>query len=292
MRLWKTYLQPKSVEDALAYLQSSAGRGAVIAGGTDLILDLAQDRHSPVNVLVDVSEIDEMRQVRREGDQIFLGAAVTHAEVVCNPILRTHAACLVEACGLIGGPQVRGIATIGGNVARALPAGDGSIALLALDAIAQVAGVNGREWRPLLELFAGPGETSLDRHSEVLVGFRIHARHPGEGSAFGRIMRPQGVAIAILNMAAWMQQSQDGLVREARIAIGPAGPRPFRARNTETGLVAKRLGNDSLREARKALLEEVNVRTSPHRATMEYRRHLAGILLNQTLMAAQARARE
>jgi carbon-monoxide dehydrogenase medium subunit len=140
------------------------------------------------------------------------------------------ATALTEACGLIGGPQVRVVATLGGNVAHALPAGDGTIALLALDADAELASLGKREWLPLAELFAGPGQTTFDRTRQVLVGFRVPLTVYREASAFYRVMRPQGVAIAILNVACWMRLSPSGEIEDVRIPAdgGPTwrAPRP------------------------------------------------------------------
>ena len=207
MPTWQHYLQPQSVDEALRYLQTAPGPARVIAGGTDLLIDLQQGRHPPVSTLVDVSCIPEMREIRAEDGIIHLGAAVTHAEIVRSPLLARAAPCLVEACGLIGGPQVRNVATLGGNVAHALPAGDGTIALLALGAEVQVAGPGGRRWLPVEDLFLAPGRTVLDGKPELLLGFRLPMPGPGEASAFQRVMRPQGVAIAILNMAVHLRAS-------------------------------------------------------------------------------------
>src|SRR3990172_9853527 len=138
---WQRYLQPEKVEEALAALDSAGGRGRLVAGGTDLLLDIQQGRHPPVDVLVDVARIGEMRGVRVEGESIWIGAAVPHAEIIAHPVLQARATALTEASGLIGGPQVRVVATLGGNVAHALPAGDGTIALLALDAPAEPASI-------------------------------------------------------------------------------------------------------------------------------------------------------
>lgn len=289
MNLWKHYLQPSSIELGLEYLNSVPGPNVVVAGGTDLLLDMQQGRHSPVHTMVDVTGITEMREIREEGDHVFLGATATHKDIVGNTLLKQHAQCLVEACGLIGGLQVKNVATIGGNVAHALPAGDGTIALLALGAEAQIASMEGRSWRPLEELFAGPGETTFDRSRELLVGFRLPMIGEYEASAFQRVMRPQGVAIAILNMSVWLHCSMDGVVEDVRLAVGPAGPRPFRARKTEDALRGKRLEGETLPLASRELLKEARVRTSPHRATQEYRKHLIPVLLERVMQVAKAR---
>lgn len=294
MASWEHYLRPRTVDEALAILAEADGAARIVAGGTDLLLDLQQGREPPVLALVDITDIPELQAIATVEDEIYLGAAVTHTTIVDDPILTENAACLVEACRLIGGPQVRNVATIGGNVAHALPAADGTIALLALDAQAEIASSGGRRWVKLEQLFRGPGEPTFDRVREILVGFRLKKRLPGETSAFRRIMRPQGVAIAILNMAAWLRKPPGSIVEDVRLAVGPAGPRPVRARQTEEFLRGRDIGADVLAEATEVLLEEVQLRTSPHRATSEYRKHLVGILLRRTIEAAvgaeQARA--
>ncbi len=304
MPIWQNYLQPTSLAEALQALAAAPGRAEIIAGGSDLLIDIQQGRHPAVDTLVDVTAVPELRALHLEDDHLFLGAALTHHEIVTSPLLQQHARALVEACALIGGPQVRNLATIGGNVAHGLPAGDGTIALLALDAQAQVAGPQGTRWLPLEALFTGPGQTIL-RHQEVLVGFRLQRSGPGESSAFWRVMRPQGVAIAILNMGAWLRLSapiagslagatggRSGIVDDLRLAAGPAGPAPFRARRTEAALrgraLAELLDEGTLGRAAESFLAEASLRTSPHRASAGYRRHLVPVVLREVLERACA----
>ena len=143
MTLYKEYLRPETIMQAVNDLSKSSGSVAIIAGGTDLLLDIRQGRHHPVDRLIDVSGILEMQEISQEGTSIYLGAGVTHKEIISNPLMIEHAQCVVEGCGLIGGPQVRNVATIGGNVSHALPAGDGTIALLALDTDVQLVSSEG-----------------------------------------------------------------------------------------------------------------------------------------------------
>lgn len=291
MAFWQTYLTPGSLADALAALRESRGSARVIAGGTDLLLDLQQGRHPPLDTLIDLSRVPELREIREEGDAIFLGAAVTHAELLANPLVSAHAACLGQACALIGGPQVRNVATLGGNVAHALPAADAAIALVALAARAELATFEARRETPIEALFAGPGQVTFDRAHTILVGFQIRKRQPGEGSAFDRVMRPQGVAIAILNMALWVRLEASNRIAEARLAVGPSGPRPARARLAEAALLGQPAEQVDLTHVIDALRAECRLRSSPHRATHEYRRHLLAVLLSRTLPAALQGAR-
>jgi CO/xanthine dehydrogenase FAD-binding subunit len=286
MTMWQKYHSAQSVDEALSLLGDSAGGARLIAGGTDLLIDIQQGRQAAPERMIDISGIPELLAIEQRPDGFFLGAGVTHAQIVGHPVLQQGAACLVQACGLIGGPQVRNVATIGGNVAHALPAADGSIALLALEAEAQIAGPEGRSWRPIEDLYSGPGRPAFDPAREMLVGFRFQLADQHQHSAFERVMRPQGVAIAILNMAVWVDLDDQQLCRRARIAIGPAGPRPVRARRTEDFLRGKPLQPEVLEQAVQPLLAETSMRTSPHRATAEYRRHLAGVLLQRTVAKA------
>ena len=290
MSLWAEYHTPTTVDGALEILLHADGVARLIAGGTDLLLDMQQGREAPAHTLVDVTQIEEMKRISIEADSIFVGGAVTHAEIVRSPVLQANAACLVQASGLIGGPQVRTVATLGGNVAHGLPAGDGSIALLALEAEVGITATGGRRWVPVESFFRGPGAVILDREREILVGFRVPVAGKQEASAFQRVMRPQGVAIAIQNMAVWVRWGPGGVIDDIRLAVGAAGPRPIRARRAEAMLSGRTWDAQVGREASEALLQEASLRTSPHRATAEYRRMLVGVLLQRVIEAALAAA--
>jgi CO/xanthine dehydrogenase FAD-binding subunit len=285
MNLWTNYLVPKSLSEALDALASAPPPVVPIAGGTDLLLDFAQGRRSPPKTLVDLNSVSEMTALELRAGKLFIGAAVPLSSITRNPLVRRHAPALLEACELIGGPQVRNVATLGGNVAHALPAADGTIALLALDATAEIAGPAGNSLRPIGELFVGPGMSALKSGQELIVGFHIPTAQPGEGSSFRRIMRPQGVALPIVNLAVWLE-CQDETVAAARVAVGPGGPKPWRANAAEQLLAGSRRSGEAVDAALNALLAEVGFRSSRRRATAEYRRHLVKGLFAETVGAA------
>ncbi len=290
MPLWKHYYLPETVEAALADLARYEGQARVVAGGTDLLLEMQQGRKPPVAALVDVTRIPEMRRIALEGDSVYVGGAVTHTEIVASELLAQRATCLVESCGVIGGPQVRNVATLGGNVAHALPAADGTVSLVALEAEAEVAGPGGRSWQPLLDLFAGPGKSRVDQTRELIVQFRFAPTGERSRTAFKRIMRPQGVALPILAMAAWAEFEADGLtVASARIALGPAGPAPLRAREAEAYLGGRRLTAETLKDVAQRVLAEARLRTSPHRASREYRIELIDVLVRRNFDSIRRR---
>lgn len=293
---WQQYYTPDSVAGALALLHAYGPAAQIIAGGTDLILDMQQGHsHAPPAALVDVTHIAGLNEIRQEGDWIVLGAAVTHAQIEQNALLRAHAAALVESCGVVGGPQVRNVATLGGNVAHALPAADGTIGLLVLGAEAQVSTWQAEgpqsQWQPLLSLFAGPGRNTLTE-GQMISAFRVPLLPERTGSAFDRIMRPQGIALPILGLAVRVQVDEArARVVDAAIAIGPAGPVPFRALHAEAVLTRAPLFDDSVIDAAIAAAQaEVHLRTSKHRASREYREELLPVLLRRVLQRAFGRA--
>lgn len=289
MKIWNNYYLAESIEDALAMSSTAPGSTRFIAGGTDLLLDLQQGRQNPLDTLIDVTNIPEMTLLEIRQERLFIGAAVPLYQVVESPLVQVHAQAVYEACSLIGGPQVRNTATLGGNVAHALPAADGTIALLAMDAQASIVGMNGERQLHMGELFLGPGRSTLEENHELLLGFSLPLKNGRQASTHRRIMRPQGVAIAILNMAIWLQRT-DQEIEDIHIAVGPAGPTPFRAINTESVLRGQVYGPDIIHMAMETLLAEARFRTSPHRATEQYRRHMAGVLLHQAVEIAWNRA--
>ncbi|RPH63045.1 MAG: xanthine dehydrogenase family protein subunit M [Chloroflexi bacterium] len=289
MKLWKEYLRPTTVTDALSALATGPGPAMPIAGGTDLMLDLQQGRHDPVHTLVDLTFIPEMTALEVRGDELFIGAAKPVSKVVESDLVLRHAQALVESAGLIAGPQVRNAATLGGNVAHALPAADGTISLVALDTRVEIASLSGRRQIPIRELFAGPGKSILSGQ-ELIVGFTLPLCAPHQASAFRRIMRAQGIALPILNLALWLEREGD-IIRQIRIAVGPGGPTPWRAHATEEFLCGRKLDAETLPLALQTLLDEVRFRTSPQRATAEYRRELVGTLLKDAFETAWERAK-
>ncbi|HRQ22074.1 MAG TPA: xanthine dehydrogenase family protein subunit M [Anaerolineales bacterium] len=289
MNLWQEYKRPASVAEAVQALASASGPALPIAGGTDLLLDLKQGNHPPIHILIDLTFIPEMSALELRGDELFIGAAVPVNRVALDPLTGAHARALVEACNLIAGPQVRNTATLGGNVAHALPAADGTIALTALEAQAEVAGASGLRRVPFTELFLGPGKSAIDKSKEIIIGFYIPQSKKGQASCFKRIMRPQGVALPILNCAVWLER-EGGTVKDIHIAVGPGGPTPFRATEAESALRGKPLNETTFAETLNVLLSQAKFRTSARRASADYRRHIIGGLFKDVLDAAWKRA--
>ncbi|MEP7293484.1 MAG: FAD binding domain-containing protein [Chloroflexota bacterium] len=298
MEIWKHYYTPATVDEALQLLSEHAGNARIIAGGTDLLIDLqyGDDAH-PLDALVDLTRVAEMTSISEVDGICTVGGAVTHTAITQSVLLEAGATCLVESCGVVGGPQVRNVATLGGNVAHALPAGDGTTSLMALNAEAEVAwggadSVSRREWLPLAQLFQGPGLSALDSSKDILVAFRFRLTAEREGTAFNRIMRPQGVALPVLGCAVWVRLSQDrAYYEEVRVSIAPVAPTPILADAVSEALCGQPTNDETLERAVAAAHESLKPRTSKYRATGEYRQHMIGTLLRRTLPLAVERAR-
>lgn len=295
MPLWHNYHTPRTVEEALRHLADYDGEARIIAGGTDLLIDLQHATQQPhsLTALVDVTAIPEMTRIEQQEDWLYVGAAVTHTAIVQSRLIEARATCLVESCGVVGGPQVRNVGTLGGNVAHALPAGDGTTSLVALDAEAEVAWHDGRrEWLPVTSLFAGPGLSNVNSTRDVLVGFRLRLSGSGEGSAFKRIMRPQGVALPVLGCAVWVRLDASGEHYAAsRICIGPVAAVPARATAVEDALNGQPTTENTLDAVAQVARESLHPRTSKYRASAAYREYMIETLLRQALPLAVQRAR-
>jgi carbon-monoxide dehydrogenase medium subunit len=294
MQLWHDYHTPRTVEEARSILSSYSGNARVIAGGTDLLIDLQFADHSQaVSALVDITRVQEMTRITEQDGLCVVGAGVTHTAVVKSALIEARATCLVESCGVVGGPQVRNVGTLGGNVAHALPAGDGTTSLVALDAEAEVAWGDGRrEWLPIASLFKGPGISVLDSTRDILVAFRFPLCRPLEATAFKRIMRPQGVALPVLGCAVWVKLDESGeYYRDARVCIGPVATTPVRATAVELALRDQPVHDDTVSSITKVAHETLHPRTSKYRATAEYRDYMIEVLLQQALPLAVKRAR-
>ncbi len=299
-KFFNEYHLPSTANDALELLSRYDGRARVIAGGTDLLLDFKDEYingHRPhYEALIDVTRIAGAKQIRREDEWIVIGCGVTHTQIVESSLAQQRATALAEACAVVGGPQVRNVATLIGNVAHALPAADGTIALMALEAEVQVKKQKAKgqsEWQPIASLFKGPGESTVDATRELIAAVRFHPTSEDEASAFARVMRPQGVALPILGMAVKVKnrkrKGKSTIVENVAICAGPVAPVPFRAAKTEEFLRGKELSEEALERATRVLLSEAQPRTSAHRATKEYRIDLLPMLLRETLTRAVER---
>ena len=290
--MWQTYERPDSVEEALTLLTEYDGRAQIIAGGTDLIIELQEGKHS-VECLVDVTRIPGLDRIERQDDWIVLGANVTFRQLKESPLIQDQARVLAEAAGTVGAFQIQTMATLAGNVVSALPAADGCVALTTLDAEALIADASGETWRPLGELFLGPGKSAVDPHRQFVTAFRFPVAGARQGSAWERIGRRRALVLPILNCGVYLALDNEGQTIEwARIGLGPVAPVPFRARKTEAFLQGRPANEETFALAGEVVTTEAQPRTSLLRASREYRLKVLPVLLRQALTRATEQARQ
>jgi len=285
----RDHLFPKTIDEALALLKEYKGKARLIAGGTDLIVDIRK-KEFDFEVLVDIEKIKKLRLIREEGGKIFIGSGVTFAELEENELVKANALALSEAASLMGSPQVRNRGTIGGNIVSAQPAADGALALFAFDATLEIVGVKGIREIPINKAYLDVGKSTINPSREILVGIRLEKRKKGEGSNYQRIAFRRAMALPILACGVFVK-SMDRSIQFARIAIGPVSNTPFRARETEDFLKGKPLTAEVFQMAGEIASEEVNPRDSRLRGSRIYRKGLAAIIVKRGLEKAAAEMR-
>ena len=291
--MWQSYELPTSVEETLAILARHQGRARIIAGGTDLVIELQEGKHR-AECLVDVTRIPGLDRIELDGDWIRLGANVTFRQIKESPLLQEHARVLSEAAASVGALQIQTVATLAGNVVNAMPAADGCVALMVLDAQAEITEASGRTWRPVGELFLGPGQSAVDPTQQMVTAIRFPAAGPRKGSAWERIGRRQALVLPILNCAVQVEVNGTGDRLEwARIGLGPVAPVPFRALQAEAFLAGRPANDETFAEAGEIAAGESNPRSNVLRASREYRLEVLKVLVRHGLERAvdQARAR-
>jgi len=240
--------------------------------------------------LVDVSRIPAMRAITLDDGTLHVGAAVRHAELAASPLIWAQAPVLAQAAAEIGSPQIRNAGTIGGNVVNAQPAADGALALLALEAEAEIAQAGGSRWVPLESLYGRPGVSNVDSHSAILAGFRFAPiGQPGYGSAYRRLGKCKSIALPVL-CAASVVRVVDGCFSRVTIALGPVAAGPLRARGTEAWLQGRPATADTIQQAAEMARQEAHPRDSLLRCSRLYREPLAAVLVRSVLETATQQA--
>ncbi len=278
------YLFPKSVEEALELLERYGGDARIIAGGTDLVLQLKRGEVR-ARVLVDITRIPEIKGIKEEDGYIWIGATTTHQEVAESPLIQNKAGLLAKACRSIGSLQIRNVGTIGGNLVNAMPAADSVIALVALDAEVEVVGKGGTRWIPITQFHRDVGECCINPCFELVRGVRFRPLEENEGSSFQRLARRRALILPILNVGVVVGWDEGKFVKAA-IAIGPVSPVPFRARKAEEFLKGAPISLESIEEASRLAQEEAQPRSSLLRGSAEYRKDMVKVLVRRALMEA------
>jgi CO/xanthine dehydrogenase FAD-binding subunit len=281
--------RPQSLVEALAALGRCAG-SRVIAGGTDLVPQLC-GLSEQVPVLVDISDLAELKFVHVEDGQVVVGAAVSHAELTGHPLVRTFAPLLARACAQVGSPQVRNRGTIGGNLGTASPAGDSLPVLVALGAELRLRDAGGTRDLPVGQFLVGPKRTTL-RAAELIIEVRIPCRRFGETGFFYKVGARRSGSIALASAAGWMRLTSAGSFESIAVALGSVGPTVVMAQGLSSLLEGARPTDQELWGAVQTINDEVQP-IDDIRASADYRRGVvvdlvyAGITTSRERMMAK-----
>ncbi|MBW2610314.1 MAG: FAD binding domain-containing protein [Deltaproteobacteria bacterium] len=288
--MWEEYLSPSSTQEAVDMLRSYNGEAQIIAGGTDLVLDLSKGTRK-AKCLIDIGDIDELKKIDQDGDEIVIGAGVVFSRIISSKLIQEKAYVLAEAAATIGSPQIRNTGTVVGNVVSAQPAADAAVALFALDARAEIVGSDGKRIVPLGELYEGVGISKVDSTAEIVTGVRFKALGSNQGSAFMRLAQRKALALPVLNAAATVAIKGDKFY-ESLVVIAPVATRPFRSEDAENCLKGASIDKGTIEEAAEAAAGEANPRDSALRGSAEYRKKMAKVLVKRAIQKAVERAKE
>ena len=284
------YARVKSVDEAVALLAEKNGSARVLSGGTDLLVALREGRLS-TELVVDVKQVPELAEMTYDpSGGLVLGAAVSCQRMYDDETVAAAYPGLMDSAHLIGGVQIQGRASLGGNLCNASPAADGIPALIAHAAVCTVAGPNGRRDVAVEDFCVAPGRTVLEP-GEFLVNMRMPAPKPGFGAAYLRFIPRNEMDIAVVGVGASVQLSDDGTTFErARIALAAVAPRPLFVPEAGDSLAGKPVDEESMAQAAE-LAQLAATPITDMRGTAEFRKHIVGVLTRRTLAKAVERAR-
>ncbi|HEX2620114.1 MAG TPA: FAD binding domain-containing protein [Phototrophicaceae bacterium] len=282
--MWEHYFSVISVDETVQLLAEYGERARIIAGGTDILLEMERQQRPGVDVLIDVSRIAGLDTIEQTGDQIHLGALVTHNQVVASTLLRQLALPLVQASWEVGAPQIRNRATVAGNLITASPANDTICPLIALDANITLRSVTGERVVPLREFYAGLRRTVM-RPDEMLTTINIPAMKSNQRGVFLKLALRRAQAISVVNVTAILQlDEQTHTVRQAAVAMGSVAPTIIRLPEVERSLTGKTLNPATIIEAAK-LAGQIPTPIDDIRSTAVYRTEMIKVLMNRALTA-------
>ena len=283
------YEAPNSLDQAVALLAKETGEARVLAGGTDLLVQMRTDIIDPV-LVVDIKGIAELRQIKEEGGGYRIGAAVTGAELKEHPKLKLIWPGIVEAANLIGSTQIQGRATMGGNLCNGSPAADSVPALIAAGAKATIVGPKGRRDIPVEDVMLAPRKLSLTK-GEIIASFLLPAKPARTGEAYLRFIPRTEMDIAVVGCGVCLTLDAKGKCTAARVSLGAVAERPLLVAPAAAALVGSTVDDAALQKLAAAASAACRP-IDDKRGTKEYRIKVAGVLARRAAQIALERARK
>lgn len=279
---------PTSVDDAVRQLAESGTGAKILAGGTDLLVQLRAGRMH-ANLIVDIKKIPELRQIQAENGGFRIGAAVAGAELSEHAQVKNIWPGVVEGLDLIGSTQIQGRASLGGNLCNASPAADSVPALIAAGATCTIAGPKGTREANVEDIVTAPGQTSLET-GEFVVSFFLPARPAHSGDAYLRFIPRTEMDIAVVGAGVSLSLDGNGKCVAARLSLGAVAPRPLLVEAGAAALIGTTVDDAALTKLSAAASAACNP-IDDKRGTIEYRIKVAGVLARRAAEIALTRAR-
>lgn len=283
------YASPTTVEEAVSILARHGAEARMLSGGTDIIVQAREGRRI-VSVLVDAKSIAETNELALADDGLRVGAAVPCALIYEDAEIARRYPALIDSASLIGGIQIQSRASLGGNLCNSSPAADSIPTMIALGAVATIAGPNGRRELPVEEFCTGPGRNAL-ADDEMLVSLFFPAPRAHSGAAYLRFIPRNEMDIAVVSCGASVVLSDDGRTfQAARVSVGAVAPTPLLVEAAAEALVGQPVGEETIARAAEAVSAAARPITDM-RGSVAQRKHLAGVLARRVLTTAIERAR-
>ena len=283
------YFEPETVSDVIALLGKLGKDTKLIAGGTDLLVDMKKGKVEPKH-LVSLAKIPGLSHITEDRGGLRIGAMTTFQKLIESKLIREKYPVLFEAAQAGAGAQLRNMATIGGNICNALPSADTPPAFVALDAKVKIVGKGGERFLPLEDFIAGVRKTALES-DELLTEVSVPSPPARSGTAFLKLSRTAD-DLATLNVAARVTLEGNGSCKEARVVVGGGvGPTLIRSKKAEALLAGKVLDEALIEKAAQAASEELKPRPTSIRASPQYKIEVSKVLVKRALMKALNKAK-
>jgi CO/xanthine dehydrogenase FAD-binding subunit len=279
------YRVAKNVKDAVAQMVAAKGKGYILAGGTDLLVQMKSGTREP-GVIIDVKKIPEMVSITEKNGAFVVGAATPAAVLAENKKFRKTWPGVLEAINLIGSTQVQGRASAGGNLCNASPAADSVPALVAAGVTANIVGPNGKRSIPVEEFNTGPGRTVL-KSGEILVSLTFPKRGKNASDAYLRLIPRTEMDIAVVGVGVSLSMKGDK-VTDARVGLGAVAPTVLLVDKAAKALIGSTLDDAALDAAAQACSDACRP-IDDKRGTIKYRTKIAGVLLKRAALIARDR---
>ncbi|GAB4465472.1 MAG: hypothetical protein Kow0070_27900 [Anaerolineales bacterium] len=287
--MWHTYLNTTTIDEALAVLAKERERARIVAGGTDLILELERGVRKGIHTIIDVTRIPRLDQITLDEDGIIhLGALVTHNHCVASKLIRERAAPLARAAWEVGAPQIRNRGTVAGNLITASPANDTITPLMALGASVTLASIRGTRTVPLKDFYTGVRKTVM-QPDEMLLEISFPAMTPTQRGTFVKLALRRAQAISVVNVAVILDIStslnaslEADTVRNASITLGAVAPTIIHAAEAENYLAGKPLSGEVIEEAARLTMEAARP-IDDIRGSAAYRREMVRVCTRRGL---------